>query len=296
MRKPLKNMAASVRGRLLKIAKERNETLDLLLTRYTLERFLYRLSITKHKERFALKGALLLTTWFDNPHRPTRDVDLLGLGNSNPDEVLEVFSEVCSVEADDGVTFDAGSLAIDRNRDELEYGGLRVAGNASVGGAKVRVVVDIGFGDATEPGLTEINLPVLLDAPAPKLKAYPKETVIAEKFQAMVALGRANSRMKDFYDVWFLANAFEFTDERLARAIVATFNRRKTEIPTETPDALTDAFADDQTKQQQWKAFVSSVASVAGKPADLKTVITELRGFLALHMVSARTMAKSKRR
>lgn len=119
--------------------------------------------------------------------------------------------------------------------------------------------------------------------------------MIAEKLQAMVALGRANSRMKDFYDVWFLANAFEFTDERLARAIVATFNRRKTEIPSETPDALTDAFADDQTKQQQWKAFASGVASVAGKPADLKTVITELREFLALHIASARTMAKSRK-
>jgi predicted nucleotidyltransferase component of viral defense system len=295
MRKPVKNMAASVRDRLLKIAKERNETFDLLLTRYTLERFLYRLSITKHKERFALKGALLLTTWFDNPHRATRDVDLLGFGDSKPDEVLKVLGEVCSVEADDGVTFDAGSLAVDRNREELEYGGLRVTGNASVGGAKVRVVIDIGYGDATEPGLTEISLPVLLDAPAPKLKAYPKETVIAEKLQAMVALGRANSRMKDFYDVWFLANAFEFTDDRLARAIVATFNRRKTEIPSETPDALTDAFADDQTKQQQWKAFASGVASVAGKPADLKTVITELREFLALHIASARTMAKSRK-
>lgn len=295
MRKPVKNMAASVRDRLLKIAKERNETFDLLLTRYTLERFLYRLSITKHKERFALKGALLLTTWFDNPHRATRDVDLLGFGNPKPDEVLKVLSEVYAVKADDGVTFDAASLAVDRNREELECGGLRVTGNASVGGAKVRVVIDIGYGDATEPGLTEVSLPVLLDAPAPKLKAYPKETVIAEKLQAMVALGRANSRMKDFYDVWFLANAFEFTDKRLARAIVATFNRRKTEIPSETPDALTDAFADDQTKQLKWKAFVSSVASVAGKPADLKTVIIELREFLALHIASARTMAKSRK-
>jgi hypothetical protein len=164
-------------------------------------------------------------------------------------EVLEVFREIWAVEADDGVTFDAGSLAIDRNREELEYGGLRITGNASVGGAKVRVVVDIGYGDATEPGLIEISLPVLLDAPAPKLKAYPKETVIAEKLQ----------------------------------------------IPAETPDALTDAFAEDQTKQAQWKAFVAGVASVAGKPADFKTVITELREFLELHMASARTMAKSEK-
>jgi predicted nucleotidyltransferase component of viral defense system len=183
MREPIKNMGASVRARLLKIAKERNQTFDLFLTRYTLERLLYRLSTTKHKERFVLKGAMLVTTWLDDPHRPTRDIDLLGFGNAKPDEVLQVFREICAVDADDGVVFDVAAFAVDRNREELEYGGLRITTFADLGGAKVRVVIDVGFGDAIEPGLTDIELPVLLDMPAPKLSAYPKETVIAEKFR-----------------------------------------------------------------------------------------------------------------
>jgi len=210
MRDPIKNMGASVRARLLKISKERGQTFDLLLTRYALERFLYRLSTSGHKDNFVLKGAMLVTTWLDNAHRPTRDVDLLGFGSSQADDILVVFQEICAIHADDGITFDVDALRIDRNREDLDYGGLRVTTDAHVGGARIRVVIDIGFGDAIEPGLTEIELPVLLDAPAPKLRAYAMETVIAEKFQAMVDLGRANSRMKDFYDIWFLAKTFAF--------------------------------------------------------------------------------------
>jgi predicted nucleotidyltransferase component of viral defense system len=204
MRKPVRNVGASVRARLLKLAKERNQPLDLLLTRYVLERLLYRLSITEHRERFVLKGAMLMTTWFNDPHRPTRDLDLLGFGDADPDALLIVFREICAVAADDAVIFDIKGLAVDRIRDDAEYGGLRIKTTATVDGAKVRVLIDIGFGDAIEPGLTEMDLPVLLDLPAPCLRAYARETVIAEKFQAMVMLGRANSRMKDFYDIWML--------------------------------------------------------------------------------------------
>src|SRR3984893_383266 len=142
-------------------------------------------------------------------------------------------------------SFDVEGVEIDRIRKELKYGGLRIKTNATVDGARVRVAIDIGFGDATEPGLVEMDLPVLLDFPAPHLRAYARETVIAEKFQAMVILGRANSRMKDFYDIWVLSRASEFKDDRLARAIAATFARRKTEIPSELPDALTPVFAAD---------------------------------------------------
>jgi hypothetical protein len=291
MREPVKNKAASVRAKLLNIARERNQTFDLLLTRYTLERFLFRLSTTKHKEKFVLKGAMLVVTWLDEPHRPTRDVDLLGFGSAKPEEVLAVFREICAVQLDDGVTFDADALVIDQNREDLAYGGLRIKTNADIGGAKVRVVVDIGFGDATEPGLTEIELPVLLDEPAPKLRAYPKETVIAEKFQAMVALGLANSRMKDFFDVWFLSKTFEFKDDRLAIAIAATFDRRKTPIPSDPPDALTDAFAADDTKVKQWKAFLEGVE---GEPLELKTVVDDLRAFLTPHAEKARKRVNSK--
>jgi predicted nucleotidyltransferase component of viral defense system len=288
MRKPIQNMGASIRARLLNLAKERNQPFDLLLTRYVLERFLYRLGSTEHRERFVLKGAMLITTWLDDPHRPTRDLDLLGFGDPDPEALLGVFREVCSVAAADAVTFDVAGLAIDRIRDEAEYGGLRIKTVATVDGAKVRVVVDVGFGDAIEPSLVETDLPVLLDLPAPRLRTYPRETVIAEKFQAMVMLGRANSRMKDFYDIWILARSFEFKGDALARAIAATFARRKTDIPTDRPDALTRAFADDVQKQRQWAAFVEDVAF---EPGTLAEVVDSLAEFLMSHVAEARKLA-----
>ena len=159
--------------------------------------------------------------------------------------MAKTFREICGMTFDDGVIFDATEVEVDFIREELEYGGLRVKTNATVDNARVRVVVDIAFGDSVEPGLQDIDLPVLLDFPAPHLRAYARETVIAEKFQAMVMLGRANSRMKDLYDIWVLSRTYEFKDDKLARAIAATFKRRKSEIPTELPDALTSAFAAD---------------------------------------------------
>jgi predicted nucleotidyltransferase component of viral defense system len=285
MRKPVRNVGASVRARLLNLAKERNQPFDLLLTRYTLERLLYRLSTSRQRERFVLKGAMLIACWVNDPYRPTRDLDLLGFGNSDPDEVIAAFREICAVKADDAVSFDIDGIAVDRIRDEAEYGGLRIKTTANVDGAKVRVLVDIGFGDAVEPGLIEIELPVLLNQPAPRLRAYPYETVIAEKFQAMVMLGRANTRMKDFYDIWILAQSYEFEGERLARAIAATFARRKTEIPIGRPDALTLAFAEDKSKQQQWAGFL---ADVAATPGTLANVIEDLATFLMPHIEKAR--------
>jgi predicted nucleotidyltransferase component of viral defense system len=280
MRKPRQNPGASVRARLLNLAKERNQPFDLILTRYTLERLLYRLSSSQYRERFVLKGAMLMTNWMDDPHRPTRDLDLLAFGDSDPEAILSVFREIFAIKADDAVVFDIAALAVDRVRDEQAYGGLRIKTNATVDGAKVRVLIDIGFGDAVEPGLTEIELSVLLDQPAPRLRAYPYETVIAERFQAMVMLGRANSRMKDFYDIWVLARSHEFDGDRLARAIAATFARRNTEIPPERPDALTTAFAEDAIKQRQWNAFLEDVAV---NPGSLAEVIEELSAFLMSH-------------
>jgi predicted nucleotidyltransferase component of viral defense system len=176
MRKPLQNIGASVRARLLNIAKERNQPFDLLLTRYTLERLLYRLSSSQYRERFVLKGAMLMTNWMNDPHRPTRDLDLLAFGDSDPEVILAVFRDICAIKADDAVVFDISALAVDRVRDELEYGGLRIKTNATVDGAKVRVLIDIGFGDAIEPGLTEIELSVLLDQPAPRLRAMSEKS------------------------------------------------------------------------------------------------------------------------
>jgi len=287
---PIQNMGASVRARLLNISRERNQTFQLVLTYYVLERLLYRLSQTKHRDRFILKGAMLLTKWFDDPLRPTQDLDLLGFGDDDPKEMVNTFREISAVPFNDGVIFDIEAVEIDRIREELEYGGLRIKTNATVDKARVRVVIDIGFGDAVEPGLTEIDLPVLLDFPAPHLRAYARETVIAEKFQAMVMLGRANSRMKDLYDIWVLSRTSEFKDDNLARAIAATFARRKTEIPSEPPDALTPVFAADPAKIQQWNSFAADVSFQPGSIAD---VVRDLAAFLMPHAVAARLLAEA---
>ena len=250
-----RNIGASVRQRLLNLAHALGQPMELLLTRYALERLLHRLSLSPHRERFVLKGAMLLATWFDEPHRATRDVDLLGFGDAAEDSLLETFREIMAVEVDDGVSFDLRGLRIDAIRQEVEYGGSRLRTTAALAGARIPITVDIGFGDAVEPGVEDIDLPVLLDMPLPHLRAYPPETVIAEKFHAMVVLGRANSRMKDYYDMWMLTSTFEIDPERLRRAIAATFARRNTVVPAVVPDGLTDAFAADPAKQRQWDAF-----------------------------------------
>ncbi len=283
---PKRNMGASVRARLLKLAKERNQPNDLLLTRYALERLLYRLSTTKHRERFVLKGAMLMTIWFEDPFRPTRDLDLLGFGDPDPHAMLAVIREFLAVPADDGVVFNVEGLAVDLIREELEYGGLRIKTDAEIAGARVRIIVDVGFGDAIDPGVIELVLPVLLDFPAPRLRAYPRETVIAEKFQAMVALGRANSRMKDFYDIWLLSRAYEFKGDALARAIAATFARRQTLIPADPPYALTRAFADDRAKQ--WVSFAEAIGA---ELPTLAEIVEDLAGFLMPHAAAGATPA-----
>jgi len=187
--------------------------------------------------------------------------------------------------------FDPTSVKVERIREETEYGGLRITATAKVDTAQVRVVIDIAFGDSVEPGLQEMDLPVLLDFPAPHLRAYARETVIAEKFQAMVILGRANSRMKDLYDVWVLSRNFEFKDDRLTRAIAATFTRRKTDIPSALPDALTTAFAEDPTKVAQWNSFIEDVAFQPGTLAD---IIKDLAAFLMPHASAARSLNEAK--
>ncbi len=280
-----KNMAASVRARLQTVSKDRKQPFQLLLTRYVLERLLYRLSLTAHREQFALKGAMLFTTWFADPFRPTRDLDLLGFGSNDAEGMLSVFRDVLAQDVNDGVLFDADALAVTQIREELEYGGLRLTTGAMIDGARIRVVIDIGFGDAIEPGLAEIDMPVLLDLPAPRLRAYRPETVIAEKFQAMVLLGRANSRMKDFYDIWILLRHGTLVAEDVARAIRATFERRRTLIPDTAPDALTDAFAADPMKQAQWMAFARDVAE---DPGSLGDVIAAIGPVLMGYAVRAR--------
>ena len=269
MANDVQNVGASVRARLLNIARREGRSHELLLTRYTLERLLYRLTQTPHADRFVLKGAMLMSSWFDDPHRPTRDIDLLGFGDPAGEAMLAVFKDACSLQADDGVEFSVDELQVTANREDLAYGGLRIQTRASVAGARVRIVIDIGFGDAVEPGLEEMELPVLLDQPAPRLRAYARETVIAEKFEAMVRLGRVNSRLKDYYDLWLLSQSYEFDSERLARAIAATFQRRGTAIPVDVPVGLTSDFHDDRAKVTQWREFVLDVTVDPGSLADV---------------------------
>jgi predicted nucleotidyltransferase component of viral defense system len=277
MAKEIKNIGASVRDRLLSLSKAIRQSFDLVLTRFALERLLFRLGQSVHADRFVLKGAMLLMTWFDDPYRGTRDLDLLGFGNPDPDAMLTTFRSILAQDAGDGVYFNVDALRVDRIREELEYGGLRLRTTAEISGARINVVIDIGFGDAVEPGVELVDYPSMLDLPAPRLRAYARETVIAEKFQAMVALGRANSRMKDFYDIWILSRSFTFDDDRLPRAIAATFARREAPIPHELPDALSPSFAGDAQKQQQWRAFIEDVAL---NPGELATVVEDLAAFL----------------
>lgn len=291
-KRPLRDVGASIRARLLALSRERSQPFELLLTRFALERLLYRLSISTHRDRFVLKGAMLVTTWFDNPHRPTRDLDLLGYGDSSPEAMLAAFRELCAADLDDGVEFSTRELRVTQIREELKYGGLRLSTTATIAAARVRIIVDIGFGDSVEPGVEEIDLPVLLDLPTPKLRAYARETVIAEKFQAMVALGRANSRMKDYYDIWTMSQSYDFNPERLASAIAATFQRRDTPIPEEIPDGLTPGFSADLNKVRQWTTFTEDLSPAPS----LETVVSQLSDFLMSHAKhAAKLMEKTKR-
>ena len=281
------NLGASVRAKLLNQSRASGQPFDLILVRFALERLLYRLSISAHSERFILKGAMLLITWFDDPLRPTRDLDLLGFGDPDPDAMRTTFAEILAIEVDDGILFDGDSLRVDRIRETLDYGGVRLRAIADVGGARVPVAIDVGFGDTLEPGAEVLDYPTLLYQPAPKLRAYARETVIAEKFQAMVALGRANTRMKDFYDIWLLATSFSFEDDRLARAIKATFERRETIIPEQLPDALTSDFGEDPAKVQQWEAFKRDLGA---DPGSLAGVCAALASFLGPRAAAARAL------
>lgn len=264
MADPIKNVAASVRQRLLNLAKERREDFDLILVRYALERFLYRLSASRHGERFLLKGALLFLVWGMNEHRPTRDADLLGFGASDLKTLAEVFHEICGTKLEDGIVYDPATVTAEEIGEDKAYAGARVTFRAELAGARIRVQVDVGFGDAITPEPVAIEYPVLLDAPPPKLRAYPVYTVIAEKFHAMTVLGEANSRMKDFYDLWAISRKFDLDQGLIAAALAATFQRRKTPLPDGEPVALSRRFAESDVQKRLWQAFVRR----NGLPAD----------------------------
>ncbi|MCR9197263.1 MAG: nucleotidyl transferase AbiEii/AbiGii toxin family protein [Planctomycetaceae bacterium] len=274
-----RNVAASVRQRLMNVSRTTKEPFDLVLTRFALERLLFRLTQSAHADRFVLKGAMLFQIWTGDVHRPTRDLDLLGSGEPEPEAFAQIFQNVCDVPVpDDGLVFDSQSVQAARMKADEQYEGLRLKLTAHMASARIPVQIDIGFGDAITPGPERTQYPAILDFPAPSLTVYPRETVIAEKLQAMVHLGIANSRMKDFYDIRSLARQFSFSGTRLAEAIAATFVRRQTELPTEAPLALTSAFATDKQKQTQWKAFLRKTRLDAS--LDLTHITADLAEFL----------------
>jgi len=274
------NLAASVRQRLLNLSVSRGEDPNLTLTRYALERFLYRLAHSEYAGQFILKGAMLFALWMESEHRPTRDLDLLGFGEASNERLTEIFQRLCDVEVEpDGLMFDARSVRVAEIREGQAYQGQRVKLVGLLGTARIPLQIDVGFGDAVTPEAKEIDYPTLLDLPAPRIRAYPPETVVAEKLQAMVALGMQNSRMKDLYDLWIIARQFSFEGKTLVMAIGATFNRRHTELPLTMPTGLSDEFANDEYKITQWTAFLAR-SQLEGAGVSLVQVINELRTFL----------------
>ena len=271
--------AASIQARLLARAKARSEDFSLVLSRYAVERFLYRLSISPARDRYWLKGALLFDLWFDVPHRPTRDADFLGFGPADTETLSNVVREICGIPGDDGMEFDPASIKIEEIREQASYGGLRVRLVGLLGKSRCSVQLDVGYGDAVTPGPDEIVYPTLLDdQPAPRLRAYPRATVVAEKVEAMVSLGMANTRMKDYFDVRALAREGTLEAGLLGDAIAATFARRGTALPLGVPLGLSEEFARDATKLNQWNAFLRKNRLDA--PAR-EEVVAEIRDFLA---------------
>lgn len=280
-----RNLAASIRDRLLNKARAEKLDYNLLLTRYALERMIYRLSISAERDRFLLKGALLFDLWFDVPHRPTHDADFLGFGSEEIPQVEAVFRDICRIEVDDGILFDPDSVKAAEIRKEANYAGVRVTLMGMLDKARCPVQADIGFGDAVVPGPDEVDYPVLLaEMPAPHLRVYPRYTVVAEKLEALTSLGMLNSRMKDYFDLWVLAKYSEFDRQILIQAVAATFDRRQTGIPHGVPIGLSDEFANDSLKEKQWNAFLRK-NSIAPKP--LSEVVTDLRDFLMPVLTSA---------
>lgn len=259
MAKSPTNMAKSVKDRLLNIARQEGRVFDVLLVRFALERLLYRLSVSEHRDRFVLKGGMLVTVWVEDDNRVTRDADFLGHGDPDPERLAADFREIMAIESDDGLVFDLDALAATAIREEMEYGGTRLKTSAYLEKTRIPVTIDIGFGDAMADATQQLDYPTLLDLPAPNVRAYPPATVIAEKFQAMVALGVLNGRMKDYYDLWAIPRALEIGADDLDAAITATFERRQTAIPTERPPGLSVEMVNDETKQRQWRAYAASV-------------------------------------
>lgn len=281
-------LANSVRDRLKVIADQRHEDFQDVLLRFGLERLLYRLSRSRWRDRFVLKGAMLFAVWADRPHRTTRDVDLLGLGEVTVAEVERIFRSLCAARVEpDGLTLRAATVAVKRIRANLGYAGVRVTLEAELARALIPLQFDIGIGDPVVPEPRLAAMPTLLAMPAPRIRAYSRYSVVAEKLHIIVEKGLATSRMKDFLDLMFMARKYEFSGPILVRAITATFGQRATPCPADVPEALGDALASSPQKSIQWRSFVRRSRLVDGAP-DLADVGPALREFLLPPLAAAR--------
>ncbi len=279
------NVAASVRARLLNVAKSQGVDFNQVLVRFALERILYRMTQSPHADRFLLKGALLFTLWYGMPHRATRDADLLGFGASDQDSVAQVFRDIAAVAVDDGIVFDPASVMVEDIRKEAGYGGVRVVIAGDLARARCKTQIDVGFGDAVTPAPVDSVYPVLLaDLPAPRLRAYPTYTVIAEKLHAIALLGMTNSRLKDYFDLSVLLERETLDTGLLAQAIKATFERRGMAVSGALPVGLTDEFSQDASRQALWLAFLNKNELI---PEPLPAVVGRLRAGLTSVLTTA---------
>ncbi len=274
-----KNIAASVRNKLTNQFKKTGENLQTLFVRYANERFLYRLSQTEHRTKFLVKGATVFAFWFDKPHRPTKDLDLLGYGKNDITGIEKIVREICAVQEDDGLEFLIETIKGSLIREDQEYQGVRITITVMLERARIPVQIDVGFGDAVTPEAEEVELKTILDFPAPRVRIYPKETVVAEKFEAMITLGLLNGRMKDLWDLNYLIKYIEFDGKLLQNALRNTFANRQTKLPQELPIALTDDFAANELKLSLWSGFIRR--NNIKVETDFAEIINHLREFFA---------------
>jgi len=273
------NLPASVHARLTNRAQQDGRPFQEVLEYYGMERYLYRLSVSEHADRFVLKGALMLRVWDAPASRPTRDIDLLGRIDNSPENLARVVAEVCQAEVEpDGLVFDTSTVKAVRIKEDADYEGVRVTFQGLLDRARIPMQIDVGFGDVVVPAASAIHYPTLLDFPAPTLKGYPRETVVAEKFEAMVKLGTLNSRMKDFFDIWLISRQFDFDGPLLTRAMESTFRNRNTAIEA-VPVALTPAFSESATAATQWRAFLRRT-KITNAPEELRDVVIAIAEFL----------------
>jgi hypothetical protein len=277
--KNIRNIAVSVRQKLLNKSKELSRPFNELLQYYGLERFLYRLSVSRYRDKFVLKGALLFTVWKQSAIRSTVDIDLLGKVSNDPAAIVKIFQEICNLQVEeDGLRFESAGVAAEPITVDADYQGVRVQLCGYLDTARIRVQVDIGFSDVITPGSEVSDYPTILDLPVPRLNCYNRETAIAEKLQAMVKLDILNSRMKDIYDIWILSRRFEFNSTLLADAIVNTFKRRQTEM-TANIITFTGPYYHNEEKMAQWKGFLRR-SKVSNIPINLEEIIVSVKAFL----------------